>query len=206
MIHTIYTMTIGRYGQLDKTQDAKLLRRWFNPLPVGWFKGRCDRFMDQVREIFDADSDLYKEFDRVYMVNKLLRLSILYDALYNYYMMLMPVQAILKMLDPGFEITSIDNIKKAVKDATGIEVNEAQDIFKVKAEFDRMTDKFRERFPEGKVEEPMSFYRAALAVFLITEQTYNESMKMVEFAELQKMARERQKQYEKQIQKHGATG
>jgi len=208
VIHTIYTMTLGRYGQLDKTQDARLLRRWFNPLPVGLFRKRIDKFFESVRELFAEDSvnnELQDQIERAYMVNKMLQLSILYDALYALMILKAGVDITLLMLnrDPK-QSKNLEYYKEQVKELTGIEINDYADLLKLQAEQTRMADKFKERFPDKEeTEDKPSFYRAAIRVFSMCEMGYNERMTLAEFAELKKEAAERQKQLEKQMEKYG---
>lgn len=202
MIHSIHTMTLGRYGQLDKTGDASLLKRSYNPFPVGWFVKRIERFQDQVREIFEHnDGELYNQFERLYMANKLLKISILYDALYNLMVMRAPIKAVIEMVEA--KKLKEDRVKyyiDEVKELTGIEIREMKDLLKLQSEFTRLTDKFRERFPDKEPQHnEYSFSRAALSVFAIMEMPYDSSMTLAEFADLQTLAAERAKQYEKRM-------
>jgi len=211
MIHTIYTMSISRYGQLEKTQDAKLLRRWFNPLPVKLFRKRIDKFFQSVADLWSEDgfnSELNEQVERMYMVNKMLQMSILYDALYSLMVIKAGIDITLLMLsrDPK-EAKNLQYYRDQVKELTGIEINEIADITKLRDEMTRMSDKFKDGFPEKPEEtEKASFTRAALGVFAVMEMPYNPEMSLVEFSELRKLAEERTKQLEKQIEKYGATG
>jgi len=211
MIHTVYTMTIGRYGQLDKTQDARLLRRWFNPLPVGLFSKQIERFFDQVREVMgdgEADSELTNGIERAYMVNKMLQLSILYDALSMLLVLQAQLDLILMLAEK--EIPGKGNLNyylEQVKEMTGIEIKDFQDLPKLQKELTRLSDKFKEQFPDEEVEEKSTFYRSALAIFSLMEMPYNPDMTLAEFSELKALASERQKQLKSQMDKYdGATG
>lgn len=211
MIHSIYTMTIGCYGQLEKTQDARLLRRWFNPFPVRFFKKRIEKFMQDVTELFGGEgvgSELSEQIDRAYSVNKMLQLSILYDALYAAMVIKAGVDITLLLMnqDPK-EIKNLDFYKKEVKELTGIEIKDISDIAKLRDEMTRLADKFKERFREDEPEsdDKPSFIRGAMAVFSLMEIPYNSDMTLAEFAELKKLADERRKQLEKQMEKYGTT-
>ena len=152
MIHTIYTMSISRYGQLEKTQDAKLLRRWFNPLPVKLFRKRIDKFFQSVADLWSEDgfnSELNEQVERMYMVNKMLQMSILYDALYSLMVIKDGIDITLLMLDRDpKEAKNLQYYRDQVKELTGIEINEIADIARLRDEMTRMSDKFKERFPE----------------------------------------------------------
>lgn len=211
MIHTIYTMTIGRYGQLDKTQDARLLRRWFNPLPVGLFRKRIDKFFESVKDLFNEDgvnNELQDQIERAYMVNRMLQLSILYDALYAGLVLKPGIDITLLMMnrDPQ-PLKNLEHFKEKVKELVDIEVNDYGDLLKLKAEMTRLADKFKERFPDEKeMEDKPSFYRAAIRIFSVCEMGYNDRMTLAEFGELKKEAEERAKLLKKQAEKYGATG
>jgi len=210
MIHSIYTMTLGRYGQLDKTKDARLMRRWFNPLPVSLFRKSIDKFFESVKDLFNEDgvnNELNDQIERVYMVNKMLQLSILYDALYAQLILKAGIDIALLMLnkDPK-EAANLQYYKDLVKELTGIEINDYADLLKLRAEQTRMADKFKERFPDQEeIENKPSFYRAAIRVFSLVEMSYNEKMTLAEFGELKKEAEDRAKQLRKQQEKYATT-
>lgn len=210
MIHSIYTMTIGRYGQLDKTQNANLLRRWFNPLPVSLFRKSINKFFESVKDIFAEDevnNELTDQVERLYMVNKMLQISVLYDALYAIMILKAGVDITLLMLNrEPKEATNLEYFKSEVKELTGIEVNDFMDLQKIKDELTRMADKFKERFPdEEEVKDKPSFYRAAIRIFSLVEMSYNDKMTLAEFAELKKEAAERRKSLEKLKEKYATA-
>lgn len=198
-------MTLGRYGQLDKTGDMNLLKRWFNPFPVKWFSGRLDKFQQSISEVFQSSGKLYEEFEKLYMANKLLQISILYDALYNLMIMRAPIKAVLELTNTQTKEDQLLYYIDQVKKLTGIEIKEMKDLLRLQSEFTRLTDKFSERFPVEEKEEDQSFNRAALSVFSIMEMPYNPDMTLAEFADLQQMATDRAKRYQKKID-DGATG
>lgn len=208
MIHSIYTMTIGRYGQLEKTQDARLLRRWFNPFPVRMFAKRIERFFQDVSELFGSGgTELTDQLERAYMVNKMLQVSILYDALYACMVLKTSIDITLLLMDKEpKEVKNLDFYKVQVKELTGIEIKELGDIVKLKDEMTRLADKFKERFRDEETDETddkPSFIRGAMAVFSLMEIPYNADMTLSEFAELKALADDRRKQLEKQLEKYG---
>lgn len=205
MIHTIYTMTIGRYGKLDKTQDARLLRRRFNPLPVSLFRRRIDKFFQDVKEALGSDgndNELNDQIERTYMVNRMLLLSILYDALYLNMITKSGIDIILLIQDKKVDDSrSLQYFIDQVKDLTGIEIKNALDLLKLSDEMSRMKDKFQERFPadEPPDEEISTFYKGAISVFSLMGMPYNPDMTLAEFGELKHLADDRSKQLEKQM-------
>lgn len=209
MIHSIYTMTIGRYGQLEKTQDARLLKLWYNPFPARFFKKRIERFFQDVAQLWGdgIGNELSEQIERAYMINKMLQMSILYDALYTLMVIKAGIDITLLMLDRDpKEAPSLQYFKDQCEELTGIKVGGADDILKLKDEMTRMSDKFKERFPdEEPTDEKPSFTKGAMAVFSLMEVGYNSEMTLAEFAELKHLADERRKQLEKQLDKYGST-
>lgn len=207
MIHTIHTMTVGRYVQLDKTADMNLLRLWWNPLPVKWFTKRVERFFDDARSVFnpeDENNEFFDDVEKLYMVNRMLHLSVLYDGLCLALLWQSKIKAYIHILKrEGRKDDSLDVYRKAVKELTGIEINTAEDLVKLQAELTRRADKFKEMYPEDNSERP-TFARVALSVFSMMEIPYSEKMTVYEFGELKKMAIERKRQYDKQLKKYGA--
>lgn len=210
MIHSIHTMTVGRYIKLDKTGDDKLLRRWFNPFPVKWFDDSIQRFFDDVREVFDADdasNSLYERGEQLYMVNKILKMSILYDALYAIMVTHTQLKLMLLSLDkPAKKIENFEYFKQQVKELTGITIEKVSDLIRLKKEIDRTTDKFKERWPDGDVsDEKTSFAEVALSVFSLMEMPYNERMTLYEYGALKNLADKKVKHLEKLKAKRGAA-
>ena len=210
MIHTIYTMTLGRYGQLDRTQNAKLMRRWFNPLPVRLFRKSIDKFFSEVREIMGSDNDheLNEEIDRAYSINQMLQVSILYDALYAALVIKAGVDILLLLADKDpKEIKNLDYLKSEVKELTGIEINEMQDLLKLRDEMTRLSDKFSERFNQKDKEpgEKSSFMQNVMIVCdLAANGNYNSKMTLSEFADLKKVADEKRKIMQRSLDKYGS--
>ena len=210
MIHTIYTMTVGRYGKLDATGNANLLRRWYNPFPVKWFKGQVDRFFDALRETFGDESEsqrLYESGEKLYNVNKLLKLSILYDALSAILVMQGQVNMLLLALNrPPGRAENYQFFVDEVKKLTGIEIKSVTDLGRLKDEITRLSDKFQELYPKveaAQEDDKYSFTKNAISTFAVMEIGYNDQMTLYEFGELRKLARDRMKHYEKLKEKHG---
>lgn len=215
MIHTVHTMSIGLYGQLDRTQDARLLKRWFNPFSVRFFKKRIERFFDSVHEIMNQGQtapELLEQMERLYNVNKMLQLSILYDALQT--LLIMQAQLDMILILAGREIPKGGNLSyytEEVKRLTGIDIKSHEDLPKLAGEVSRLKDKFAERFPEKSPEksepdEKPSFIKGALSIFAVMEMPYNERMTLAEFAELKTLAFERNEQIKRQLEKYKDNG
>lgn len=202
MIHTVHTMTIGRYGRMDKTGDAGLLRLWYNPFPVKWFDRRVERFFNDLHEIMntgEADLNLYHEVERTYMINKMLALSILYDALNLLLVIKLQVDMFLSLAEKKIETPqNLDFYLKTVKELTGIDCSEPGGMELLRDEIDRLSDKYSERYPVVEDQEKASFHKAALTIFIILDMPYNDRMTLAEFAELRLLADEKVKMLKKQ--------
>jgi hypothetical protein len=150
----------------------------------------------------DNDNELNEEIDRAYSINQMLQVSILYDALYAALVIKAGVDIMLLLADKDpKEIKNLDYLKQEVKELTGIEINEMQDLLKLRDEMTRLSDKFAERFNQKDDEpsEKTSFMRGVMAVFSLMEMPYNKDMTLSEFAELKHLADDRRKQLEKRL-------
>lgn len=211
MIHSIHTMKIGRFGLLDATNNSKLLRKSYNLFPVNWFDNRVKKFFDEVTKIFNAGDQnnyIYDNVERIYMLNKILHLTTLYDGLYNSIIQRGRLKA--AMDDLGRNVSAKDSSAYFIDDLQkyfNISLYGPKDIEKVKQEIVRLTDKYNERYPEHQKDttKDYSFYRTALGIFAIMEQPYNSQMTLAEFGKLKELADDRIRQYEKMKHKHGTA-
>ena len=75
MIHTLHTMSVRQYGQMDETENENLLRRWFNPFPLRWFN--TDDFYADLRGALGDGSmnDVENEYYRLISYHKILLLD-----------------------------------------------------------------------------------------------------------------------------------
>ena len=72
MIHTIHSMTLRRYSEMEQTENTALLKRWFNPFPVGWFG--VQKIIQRFADILNAgiDKHILTEVAKVIFYNKIL--------------------------------------------------------------------------------------------------------------------------------------
>jgi len=201
MIHTLETISIRRYGEIDRREDLSLLRRWFNPLPVAWFN--TDVFFSSFNEMFgkDINKDTYKEAARVIAYNRI----IILDRIIKTMSVLMRNQnerSIFILLFKQKSKNYTGNLKyyiEKAKQLTGITVKDGNDLKKLEKETQRLLDKFNERYNKDvpTVTETLEFIDIALGVFLIMEMAYIPEMKLAEFGRLKLLADKRVKSMEK---------
>lgn len=188
-------MTIRQYGELDRTGDLSLLKKWYNPLPVRIFK--IDKFFQEVAIGLKSDSDakLFHEVGKVLSLNKLMMLEVLYYAIYNC--------IVLKASNDQWGVTehkktNFIEYRDKIKHLTGIEIKTPDDITNLKKEIERLTDKYNERYKdEPEDTKSVPFIEYSYSIFMIVEMDYNPDMRLSEFFNLITTASNRLKQIEK---------
>lgn len=208
MIHSIDTMTVGRYALFDRTNKVKYLKRWYNILPVALFKKQLIKFTEDFQILIsgnEADYELETEKQRIISSNNLIALVALYYGLHN--LLINKVQVnIWKRLFKKVE-TETGNIKfytDRVEKLTNIKIKKLLDLKRLEKEIERRTDKHIERFPEKKPDEAkkaISFLALAIAVFSMMGMPYNENMTLAGFSELKTIAEKRAKEQQRQVDK-----
>lgn len=152
MIHTLHSITIRQYSIVDETDDLSLLRRWFNPFPVKWFN--TEKFFVAYRDVFGTNNknELRNEVYRLLSYNKITSL----DRMLKMMSLLMRNQneralfsLILKTEIKEYK-GNLDFYIKRVKEITGIEIKDGNDLKRLAQETERLLDKYIERFNKIK--------------------------------------------------------
>ena len=204
MIHTIHTLSIRQYGIIDSTENLSLLRRWWNPLPVGWFD--TDSFFTEYRKMMGEKTKSTNDAYRMLAYNRILIL----DAMLRTMSVLMRNQndrsmfSLLLNRKAKNYVGNMPYYTEKVKQITGIEIKDGNDLKKLHTEIQRRLDKFKERF-DNKKEVPKQkteFIDIVLGVFSIMEMSYVSEMKLSEFGRLRILADKRIKKIEKSNAKH----
>jgi len=205
MIHTINTINIRQYGEIDRTDNIAMLRRWWNVFPVAWFN--TDLFFDNYNEIIGNSSNYTNDAYRILAYNKIIILNQIVKTM----SILMKNQNDRSMFKLLFKrqskdyIGNFDYYVEKVKQITGIEIKDGNDLEALQKEIQRLLDKFHERFkdkqPQQSVEK-FSFIDMVLGVFSIMEMAYVPTMKLSEFGRLKVLADKRIKAIEKSNGKH----
>jgi len=190
MIHTLHTMSVRQYGQMDETENENLLRRWFNPFPLRWFN--TDDFYADLRGALGDGSmnDVENEYYRLISYNKILML----DRMLRMMSLLMVnnndrnLFALLFKRQTKPYTGNLNIYQKKVKAITGIDVEDGNDLKKLQKEVQRLLDKYNENFQAPKPQAKIDFTEIALGVFSIMEMSYVPDMKLSEFARLKKLA------------------
>jgi len=189
MIHTIHTMNLRRYAVLDKDDNIKLVRRAYNPFPVGWFDS--DGFFNDVKEILGGrDVNYDKDAYNMLSYNRILIL----DSCYKAIAILMESQNISTLfttilsLKPMQQETNIKYYIQKVKDLTGIEIKDGHDLKKLAKEIERRYDKYQENTTSKKPMVKHDFIDIVENVFQIVEQPLNMELTLFEFGALKREA------------------
>ena len=205
MIHTIDTISIRLYGEIDRTDNIALLRRWWNVLPVAWFN--TDLFFTEYNEIIGNNTDYTNDAYRILAYNKIIILNQIVKTM----SILMKNQNDRSMFRLLFKreakdyTGNFDYYVEKVKQITEIDIKDGNDLKALQKEIQRLLDKFHERFKEKKPDqtsEKFSFLDMVLGVFSIMEMAYVSDMKLSEFGRLKVLADKRIKAIEKRNGKH----
>jgi len=189
MIHSIYTMTLRRYAELDDTQNEDLLKRWFNPFPVRWFN--TQKFFESFNDTFGQTKRVAEDAYLLRAYNTLLML----DKLYTIVSLLMDVEntnALLTILGgkPKSIKSNLPYYIEKIKQYTRIDVTKEGGLKKLHKEILRKKDKYQELLNENKPKEANDFNFMDLVhgTFSAAGEQYNPSMTIYEFSKLKKRA------------------
>jgi len=203
MIHTIHTMTLRRYGELDHTENLKLLKRWYNPFPVKWFN--TEKFFQDVKEIFgNKSSNLRNETYRIISFNRI----VILDRMLKTMTILMQDHNTRNLFGYLYQIkvnteSNLPFYIEQVKRITGIEVKDGKDLERLQKKVQFLLDKYNERYPPDKKQpEKVDMMDIFIGVFDIMETPMNERMTLYEFGRLKERADKRLKAKEKHGRKH----
>ena len=200
-LHTINTLSIRTYGEIDRTGNLSLLKRWFNPFPVEWFGIESEAFFESYRELIGSDLNLNTEAYKIIAYNRIQML----DRILKTMSILMRNQNERAMFSILFKRTNkeyrgnMDFYIEKVKSLTGIVVKDGNDLTILQKEIQRLIDKYIERFKKDTVKpaDPADFMDIVLSVFTILEMAYVPEMKLAEFGNMKKLADKKIKQLEK---------
>ena len=204
MIHTINTISIRLYGEIDRTDNIGLLRRWWNVFPVAWFD--TDSFFAEYNNMIGSNTNYTNDAYRILAYNKI----IILDQILKTSSVLMQNQNDRSMFRLLFkkkakeDTGNLNYYIEKVKQITGIEIKDGNDLKKLQKEIQRLLDKFHERF-KNKDKTPVEDYNfmdMVLGVFSIMEMAYVPDMKLSEFGRLRLLADKRIKAIEKRNGKH----
>lgn len=200
MIHTVNSLSIRTYGEIDRTGNISLLKRWFNPFPVTWFD--TDKLFFDVRGILGENTnntlsnEIYKQiaYNTILMLDRMLKtMSVLMRNQND--------RSLFRVLFKKSVVNydgNLDFYFEKVKKITGIEIKDGNDLEKLAKEVQRRIDKYNERYP--KDEEPKNeviFMDIVMGVFSIIGMDYTPGMTMAEFGRLKVRADNIIKQREK---------
>ena len=190
MLHTIYTLSIRRYAEVDETENISLLKRWYNPFPVKWFN--TDKLFFDVRRLLgeNTGATLTNETYKQIAYSTILML----DAMLKTMAILMENQNERSLFRIIFNRKPKDfdgNIKfysEKVKKMTGIEIKGIDDLKRLQNEIQRRIDKYEERYKRAQPTVSYNFMDIVFGVFNIIGMDYVPEMSIAEFSRLKKKA------------------
>jgi hypothetical protein len=198
MIKTIYDIILGDVFKLERKDDAKHLKKWYNPFPIKWWPEERERL---TREIFDkingedSSDNLRHEKEKEIIRGKNLELKIARAGIAVNMSFLPRSISILNWAKRKYKKhnSKLNKYLEAVKKITGYEIKTAEDVKRLDKEIERRYDKFIETFPEenpnNKTPEPQkkfTFGDKVARVYLQTPQSFNERTKLLHFLALER--------------------
>ena len=187
MIHTIYSMTLGRYAEMESTENVGLLRKWFNPFPVKWFD--TSLFFDEFNNMFGNPNNINTEIYKSATWNTIQML----DAMYKTSLILMKAQNQSTLFNIIFKRkfkdmkSNLEEYRQRIKKITRIDIFDKNGLERLAKEIQRRIDKYNERNVK-KESKPVDFMEFVYGVFNVCEMPYNPTMTLFEFAKLRHRA------------------
>lgn len=212
MIHTVNTMTIGRYALFDRTKEVRYLKMWYNPFPASWFKKQLNKFTEDFQLIVNSSDYGYEqemEMDKIISGNNIIQLSALYTGLYNSLVYKIQVNQWLRGVNKPQQKVDLKYFVDRVEKLTNINIEKLSDLEKLSNEIQRRVDKHIEMYPvkeKDEDREEITFLGLVMGVFNMVDWSYNGNMTLAGFKEVKLLADKRAKAQEKQLakaQQHG---
>ena len=189
MLHTVGTLSIRKYSEIDRTGDLSILKRWYNPFPVKWFN--TEKFFEEFSTIFSHNKDktLLNERYRILAFYKLIAL----DRILKTLLILMDNSNERSLFSELFKRkpkdANLDFYTEKVKKMAGIEIKKGEDLERLKNEIQRLLDKYNERYNKKEKSQPKaSFMEVVLGVFSVMDMDYVPEMTLAEFGKLRELA------------------
>lgn len=196
MVKSFHTVTIRDFSLFEQTKDFRYLCRMHLPVSRFYIK-RLTALVEQIAAALGSESDkqqeLSREKHRIKTIMRIQYLVTLYQAAYNLIVHKTQIDvwrsAIGKPKASDYS-NLIDYIEK-IQSATGITINPdcwEDDLFSLKEEIDRVTDKFQEAFNQSTPDTGVTFLQIVIGVFSALQMSINEDIRLVTFFELKKQA------------------
>jgi len=190
MIHTIYTMTGGRYHELDETANLNLLKRWYVPafIPIEWFN--TEKYFEAHNNAFGKDTNLDKEAYNLRAYNTILML----DRMYKTMLVLMQAQNQRTVFDILLKRKLVNlktNLKfyiNKVKEITDIKIKDGNDLKRQNKEIQRRMDKYHENNQQPKDVTKADFMDLMIGVYSVIDMPLDLNITIAAFAKLKNRA------------------
>ena len=198
MLKTVHTLTIRNYSLFEKTGDIQYLLTKKTKKSVD-----ISELLQEIAIGLSGENEnsnkLQKEIHRIKSQYRIQLLITLYEATYNLLVLQKELNSWKEKI--GKKPTELKNLElyiDKIKESTGIEIKEVEDLLKLKREIERWVDKFAENFPEKDIDpDGLTFMQIVLGVFAAMNMTLNYEMYLSDFFELKKNAEYLNKQTNK---------
>lgn len=186
MLHTVNTLTIRRYGEIDRTENLSLLRRWWNVFPVRWFN--VESLLLEIRKALGSDNDnlITDKIHQHIAYNNILMLNRIFKTM-RILMTNQNDRSLFRLVFKKKPKTYDGNLKyyiEKVRNLTGIEIKDGTQLKQLEKEILRRIDKYNERYSNEDEAEKIDFIDLALSVFSIVGMDYVPEMTIAEFGRL----------------------
>lgn len=205
MIHTTHTMTVEQYAKFDETKNEKYLRRWFNILPVSWFKKRTGILVSDIAKQLNQESKsmIRKGIFKLHSLNRLMQITNFYNAIYNILVVKNRNNMLFEMIGkkPSYTIpaSKLSFYIREVKQITGIKINDLTGLERLNKDIERRHRLFKQTFDKAfKPQEPVPFIELVMRICSFMNVGYNHKMNLHAFIGLNNEAVEKIKSLEQQ--------
>jgi hypothetical protein len=185
-VKTIHQITVGDVILLEDTKSGKHLKGW---MPFSTKK--LEKLVAEIFEKLGADTadELERKFDKILSYRRLQLLEALWKALDAELNMKLTVGLLLidKKL-PSSDL--LDRVVDKIKDVTGIEIKDLEDVEKFKKHIEFRNTKHQQLYFDKKIEEKTDFTKIIYSYFNYMDEPFNENMRYLSFLTMKKMADE----------------
>lgn len=206
IIHTLDTITLRQYAAFEKTGDVRKLYHFFGWLArFGLFMDDIQAFVTSFNKAFNpkADDDLVKQVEKLRYQNKVVMMQALAEAIHLHLVTRIEMKIMCERI--GMKLPEDKNLLKYldhIKELTGLEITNLDDVKGFNEEVQRKIDKFREIFAEKHPVKGSSIMELYFACCSILEQSPDYTqMTLAEFAEFKLQADEKAKRMEEMYNK-----
>jgi len=191
IVKNIDTLTIKAFNLYEKTgKESYLMRFHFGSK---FCAAQIASLIEDVTVGLAGSDNLELQFEneqhRIESYDRISYLSTLYAATYN--LLINKTRIDLWMESVGKKPTKnsdLPKLLKKIKDETGVDIKDVDDMNKLQSVIDRWIEKYHERFMMGEKKEPLTFMQIVIGIFAALGMRIEYSMPISDFFDLKKQA------------------